>query len=340
MPSSSLETIFGAALVGIVLAAVVYGIFCCQVYTYFGKYPRDKLWMKGLVLGLWIVLSLQVATNIHGIYVYLIADFGELNKLQSVTWDWLLYIIYTSVVSTAVQMFFARRVFLLTPHLVLRWVLTGVIVTLSLVQLAFGIVVMAECYKFKIFLDFTKISWGADVWLGCSSACDILIAVSMCFFLSSYRTGIRRTDKLINMLMAYAIQTGAVTSITEIICLATFTVGGYHFGHVLVIYPIAGLYTTSLLANLHSRQSNSPDASMNVIEFSSQSGGRTLPSTGMRVERTIKFAPSTSTTVPYLEHDPGTRQSMEKPIDSNVLNITLPEGPAHSASTSLAEGAV
>jgi len=58
--------------------------------------------------------------------------------------------------------------------------------------------------------------------------------------------------------MAYSIQTGGATSVTEIICLVTATTTGFHFGHILVVFPLAGLYCISFLANLHARTPNAP----------------------------------------------------------------------------------
>ncbi|KAH9949721.1 hypothetical protein B0H21DRAFT_87468 [Amylocystis lapponica] len=314
MAASSLDTIFGAALVGIILSAVLYGIFNSQFYTYFGKYPKDTIWSKSVVVALWIVLSFQLSTNIHMIYVYLIKDFGQLNKLKYATWDWLLYVLCTSISAAGVQCFFARRVFLLTRQPIVKYLLTGVILSLSIVELVVGIYIMAQCYKIKIFLDFRQVTWGVDVWLGCGSACDILIALSMCYFLHTSRTGIRRTDRMINKLMAYAIQTGAATSITEIICLATFTGGGFHFGHILLVFPLSGLYSTSLMANLHARRPTNGSANMSIVELNSD--GQTLPGGGMRVEQTIKFAASAPTTNTYLTDNPGSMKSFTKPFDS------------------------
>ena len=34
--------------------------------------------------------------------------------------------------------------------------------------------------------------WAVDVWLGCGSACDIIIAATMCYLLHTSRTGVKR----------------------------------------------------------------------------------------------------------------------------------------------------
>ncbi|KAH9922933.1 uncharacterized protein B0H18DRAFT_497856 [Fomitopsis serialis] len=305
--ASSLDTIFGSALVGIMIAAMVYGILVSQLFVYFRRFPDDPNWMKALVAGLWAVLSFLLATNIHMIYVYLIKDWGNTQKLAYATWDWLLYVACTSVASTGVQMFFARRIFILSRHWIFRWVTSGIVVILSLIQFVVGFYAMAECYRLKKFLTFSKVTWAVDVWLGCGSACDILIACVMCYLLHTSRTGVKRTNKLINKLMAYAVQTGAITSIVEIICLASFTGDGFHYGHIMVVFPLGGLYATSLLANLLARQSVSTNnGGRNLFELSS--GAR--PSNQAVVESTIKFSPSPFATTTTVIHD-----DTGKPID-------------------------
>ncbi|KAF8647315.1 hypothetical protein AX16_006777 [Volvariella volvacea WC 439] len=207
-----LNNVFGEALIGIILAAALYGIYTAQVWSYYNKYSKDNVWLKSLVGGLWVMLTAQFAINIHMIYVYLIRYFGDRNRLTIATWDFLIYLVFVSVAAIIVQGYFARRLFLFARHRAFRWLFLVVVATLSLVQFVFGIV-------------------------------TIILA----------------TDKIINKLMMYSIQTGAITSITEIFCLATFTVGQFHHGHILVIFPLSALYTTSFLANLHARKPNSPE---------------------------------------------------------------------------------
>ncbi|EPT00258.1 hypothetical protein FOMPIDRAFT_1023856 [Fomitopsis schrenkii] len=309
--ASPLDTIFGSALIGIILAAMVFGIFTSQLYVYFRRFGDDPRWMKALVLALWANLAFLLATNIHMIYVYLIKDWGHTDKLAYASWDWLLYVGCTSIASTGVQMFFARRIFILSRNVVVRWATASIVVVLSLIGLVVGFYAMAACYRLKKFLNFTKVTWAVDVWLGCGSACDIIIALTMCYLLHTSRTGIKRTDKLINKLMAYAIQTGAVTSIVEIICLASYTEEGFHFGHIMVVFPLGGLYATSLLANLLARQAVTQSGSgRNVFELSSGTRGASTQGV-VTIGSSIKFSPTTAfTTTTTIVHD-----DSGKPID-------------------------
>ncbi|KIK67740.1 hypothetical protein GYMLUDRAFT_36501 [Collybiopsis luxurians FD-317 M1] len=262
MAPSSISSVFGSGLIGIVLAATLFGLYSAQVYSYFNYYAKDRLWMKLLVVGIWVVLALQYSLNLHAIYTYLIDDFGLDPKLAVASWDWLSYVLLTSVTSICVQLFFARRLFHLLHNKFAKWSLLVVITTLSLIGFIFGCYMTARTIKMKLFSSFTAVTWGIDLWLGANVACDICITLGMVYALHTSRTGIRSTDRLINKLMAYSIQTGAVTSFTEVFCLATYTAAGFHFGHILVVFPLSGLYATSFLANLHARIPNTPGLTM------------------------------------------------------------------------------
>jgi hypothetical protein len=98
-----------------------------------------------------------------------------------------------------------------------------------------------DSFRLQFFQKYVEFTWGVDMWLGTASAADIVIASSMCVLLHSSRTGIKRfvsclllmcfhkltelrhfrTDRLINKLMMYSLETGALTTVVEILSMAT-----------------------------------------------------------------------------------------------------------------------
>lgn len=214
--------------------------------------------MKSLVYFLWVVLAAQYAVNIHSIYAYLIQDFDQPALLGRADGDFLAYAIFDSICAVLVQGFFAWRLYLIIRNPVLKWICVIPVVALSWLGLVSGLYLYARGFGVELFSKFRTLTWLSDLWLGSNVACDIIITVCMCITLHKSRTGIKKTDLLINKLIAYSIQTGAVTSFVEIFCLATATTSGFHFGHILVIFPLAALYCISFLTNLHARVPNAP----------------------------------------------------------------------------------
>ncbi|KAF8336950.1 uncharacterized protein EI90DRAFT_89449 [Cantharellus anzutake] len=90
-------------------------------------------------------------------------------------------------------------------------------------------------------------------WQTLEAMADLIIAFSMSYYLQNRRTGFRRTDTVIRKLIVYAINTGLVTSVLALVVMFAFAFYGFHFVHMLFILPLGGVYTVSLLANLHSR---------------------------------------------------------------------------------------
>jgi len=269
----SLQPIIGAGLLGILLSAPLFGIYSVQSYHYFMKYPKDEIWMKFLVYFLWVALAVQYAFNIHSIYAYVIQDFGHPQLLSEPRADFITFAVIDSVCAVFVQGFFAWRLYIFIKHPILKWICAIPIVALSWLGLVSGLLLYSKGISLSLFSQLVSLTWLTDLWLGANVACDVVITFSMCITLHRSRTGIKKTDRLINKLIAYSIQTGAVTSFVEIFCLITATTTGFHFGHILVIYPLAGLYCISFLANLHARAPNATitDDGIHSISFNSNS---------------------------------------------------------------------
>ncbi|KIJ40055.1 hypothetical protein M422DRAFT_257125 [Sphaerobolus stellatus SS14] len=88
-----------------------------------------------------------------------------------------------------------------------------------------------------------------------AAACDILISISLCYVLHSHRSGIKRTDSLINRMMIYAINRGIATSICALlgVILYCFVSGTYYF--LIPLLATTHLYVISAVSILTLRES-------------------------------------------------------------------------------------
>ncbi|KAF8338047.1 uncharacterized protein EI90DRAFT_3041414, partial [Cantharellus anzutake] len=76
----------------------------------------------------------------------------------------------------------------------------------------------------------------------------------MIVLLHRRRTGFPRTDRAIKILIRYAVHTGAITSVIALTILISYLwYDGYHFLTMSFVVPWGGVYTITLLANLHAR---------------------------------------------------------------------------------------
>ncbi|KAI0038595.1 hypothetical protein FA95DRAFT_1613256 [Auriscalpium vulgare] len=68
----------GAAFIGVVLSAVIYGITWMQIYMYYTEYGvRDSRFMRSFVAVLMILDTLHLAFIIHGTYHAAVTNFGD-----------------------------------------------------------------------------------------------------------------------------------------------------------------------------------------------------------------------------------------------------------------------
>jgi len=86
---------------------------------------------------------------------------------------------------------------------------------------------------------------------------DILIAGSMLIHLGSLRTEFPQTKRALNLLVMYTVNTGLVTSLLALGDLSAYTLytGGISFAYLFITPSLGGVYTGTLLANLHARAS-------------------------------------------------------------------------------------
>ncbi|KAJ8094417.1 hypothetical protein PM082_010851 [Marasmius tenuissimus] len=259
-----MDEIFGATLVGAVVTAWLLGLICILSFQYYTKYPRDPLITKILVGFLWFVQALNTAVVTALIYYYLVTSYNTPQNLASATWAWSTFIVLETITASCVQLFYAQRVLGLSRS----YVITGIIVILSVGQLAFGLGTSGVTIRIKFFDKFIPWTWISLSWLSCSAACDIVITATQVFYLVRNRSNVPQTRRMVAKLMLSIIATGALTTIVAILEVFTFAFLGFNFVHVFLSYPNGSVYVISLLANLHIRKSARNDNS-NIISMES-----------------------------------------------------------------------
>ncbi|PPQ96110.1 hypothetical protein CVT26_004744 [Gymnopilus dilepis] len=253
---SLLDTLIGAALIGIIMNAWLVGLVCTQAYRYYVQFPKDRT-----------VLKLLVAWTV----------------------EWSLYLGLISIAASGVQVFYACRIFILSnrnywvPAIILLFSFGGLGICMASMILAFT--------SFKVFFHLARLSWLITTWLCLEGACDVLIAGFQVYYLHRLRRSTSqavvesttRTSRLIDILILYFISTCLLTSILVIVELVLFAVLSFNYAHVLLSYQMGALHALSFLANLHARPpskaENRVDDTLefigpdNTLQFSSE--GRT-----------------------------------------------------------------
>jgi len=254
MPSViPLGSLLGAALLGTIISAVIYGITCLQTHLYYTKYTgNDGRAMKFVVALVWVLDSFHLALITIMVYHYTVTNWGDLLVLARTTWSLGLNIMIGNILTSIVQCFYARQIWRLSGK---NWALTGTIVLLSLIQLGFGTAFIVHGFQTQFFAaDESKANKSVAVAaLSGDISCDIVITVSMCYYLHKSRTGFKGTDTIINMLITYAIRTCLLTTICIASSLITFIVLTNTMIHSAFYFIACRLYVNSFLSTLNAR---------------------------------------------------------------------------------------
>ncbi|KAI1794849.1 histone acetylation protein-domain-containing protein [Ganoderma leucocontextum] len=159
-----IDSTFGAALVGLIVSACLFGITLLQTVSYFRNYPNDKFYIKSLVS-----VTLKM---------YLVTNFGNIDNLDRTTWSMALQTDCNGLIGIIVEVY--------VRALSKNWIVTGIIVVLACLHFGLGVGENLSCAYF--------ISWVTCLGLGSAAVADVLIAASMCYYLYKKRTGLKSVN--------------------------------------------------------------------------------------------------------------------------------------------------
>ncbi|KAI0755251.1 histone acetylation protein-domain-containing protein [Daedaleopsis nitida] len=267
-----IDETFGAALVGLVVGACLYGVTLLQTYGLSSTIPAETIVLNGarnyandaksikaLVVILTVLDTLHLILCTKAIYWYLVSNFGDVDNLDVTSWSMALQTDCNGLIGLIVETFFARRVWMMSRN----WLITGIIVVLACLHFASDGSVLASAnfaglgvvFTVESFSKFGRLTWVTSVGLGSAAVSDILIAIAMCYYLYTKRTGLRRTDSVVTTLMVYSINSGLTTSIIASICVVTFAAMPTNFIWLSFFWIMGKCYVNSFLALLNSRES-------------------------------------------------------------------------------------
>ncbi|EMD40123.1 hypothetical protein CERSUDRAFT_81422 [Gelatoporia subvermispora B] len=336
--STQLDSTYGAALVGLVVGAILYGITLLQTYEYFKRYPHDTTFVKSLVLLLWLLDTLHVYLCTRTIYWYLVTNFSNFDNLDDITWSMALQTDCNGLIGLIVEWYFARRVWYMSQN----WLITGVIVVLACLHFSLGVVFTVFSFTLGHFSRFGTLTWVTCVGLGAAAAADVLIAAAMCWSLYKKRTGIARTDSVVTTLMIYSINTGLLTSILALVSVITFATMPVNFVWLSFFWIMGKCYVNSFLALLNSRENLREKASRVAVGMSRLRTGRSVPSmqargSGLTRKPSEALAVTIETVTEYREDYPDTPYNSHTQDDWSVDRSSL-SGADFSVSVPISSG--
>ncbi|KAF7356176.1 hypothetical protein MVEN_00948600 [Mycena venus] len=245
--------LLGPWLIGLVMSSIVFGITCLQVYLYYTKFSsRDPIFLKSFVAVLMCLDIVHVTLLTMSYYGATIDNFGDFQQLVIAPWTLQSQILVGVFLSTLVQWFYAYRIWTLANKSI--W-MPGLIIICSLSQLSFAIAYMVKALKFPAFKDSNVVLPYSTSALSFETACNILISGSMVYLLARNRVGFTKTNRAVNSLIAYMLNSGLLIMIFAISCLATFITSTTTMVYGMFFFIDVRLYGCSFMSILNSRDS-------------------------------------------------------------------------------------
>ncbi|GAW05618.1 hypothetical protein LENED_007486 [Lentinula edodes] len=234
--SSPIDETFGAAYIGIVVAALLLGRWLDPA--------RSRVLVFDFVHQVLIT---------HTGYTYLITFWQQPAKLRIVIWSLLAEVLFNGLTGFCVQCFLTYRIWKLSGTKV--WL---TVVVISLVFAEFACVIAFAVIAFLRVKTFEQLSAelkGLSVTVNALAVVgDLFIAGILTLLLQRSKTGFRKSDTMINKLTIFAVNTGALTSLCAVASLISIIAAPNTFIYISFFFSMGRLYTNSLLATLNARK--------------------------------------------------------------------------------------
>ncbi|KAI0729747.1 hypothetical protein C8Q72DRAFT_299977 [Fomitopsis betulina] len=250
-PSPTISNILGPVSIGIILSSIVYGINCLQMYLYYTRHSKDGdgAFLKAYVALLILADTTHVVLLVMAYYHYTVTCFGDRNAFEVGYRPLLAEVFVGNIVILMVQHFYAVRIYNICGKRVLPFVIS----VLSTAQAAVAIAFMIKGFQIHLFILANSLIPYTEAGLACDIVCDALIAATLIYYLKARRTVFPGTNRTINRLVAYALNTCLFTTILSLVTLIMIPFFSETMIYSVLYFVLVRLYTCTLLSTLNSR---------------------------------------------------------------------------------------
>jgi hypothetical protein len=276
----------GAVEIGVMISNFLFGLATVQTFSYYKKFPKDPWQMKSFVGVLWILELAHSMLTSHTIYWTTVIEYGNTKALNLIPGSLIGAVVLSGIIGPAIQAFFAHRVRRLSH----KWIIPVVCWFLCVIR-SISLIAVAVTSYYSPTLKFFKetYQWLLATSLAVSTAVDVLIAASLCYYLWHQRdTKFARTRRVVDQLIKWSIQTGLLTSIATVVMLILFVAVANH-AWLSMFCVISKLFSNSLMASLNARAKLRNFDDKVGVERSSTAPGRSLNVT-VEMSRVVLWA--------------------------------------------------
>ncbi|KAJ7791337.1 hypothetical protein B0H14DRAFT_3890663 [Mycena olivaceomarginata] len=250
------HTTIGAFLIGVLVSYVLVGVATTQTYIYYGRFPDDSPRLKALVAFVWVCEIIHGLCLGHGLYVYTIIDYWHPDRILGGPYPRSIdtAVFFCGLISACVQAFFGFRIYAFSRKLyipIMIWIMAFLRLLAGFGNLILELRMASLVDVHKHWLWLPEFAWSISV------ATDLTITATLVFHLHQQRKEVNespRTAALVDKLILWTIETGALTSLTSIVALTCFITMRHNLIFLAFFALEAQMFSNSLLASLNSRE--------------------------------------------------------------------------------------
>ncbi|KAI0714615.1 hypothetical protein C8Q76DRAFT_727410 [Earliella scabrosa] len=253
-PQIPAHNTLGAWLLGVAGSLLLNGMIFHQTFRYFRLFPNDRAVLRAWVIVVVVLETFTTILTLHTAYFYLVSKYWEPEYffISPTVWSINLLPIPATIAALASQSFFARRVWMISPKFRLLIAVAVILISGNVVCFT---VLAVKMFEAPSILGWLKFSWLASVGSSIQMAGDMMITATLIYVLRQSRTGINKTDSMLDLLVMYAVSTGLITCIVHILNVAFSIAYPDNFIYAALSCILTKLYANTFLVALNTRRS-------------------------------------------------------------------------------------
>ncbi|KAI0787784.1 hypothetical protein C8Q74DRAFT_1366604 [Fomes fomentarius] len=248
--SAFLDMTIGVIMVGMIVTSSLYGGVIAQAIWYFRHYARDRTlirWMVGVVCGL---DTLSLAFYAASMWQDLVRKELLSSNSAAIPWTSNAQIVCNACAILLIQSFYMFRIWSLSKNNIV----VAILMTFVAGDFAFGLLLFVKSIQTKSIEQFADLTPFDIALSSLTAVTDVVLSGTLVTLLARSRTGNTGSNRLINRLLLYTINTGLLTSFCSVVSLITVIVFPNTSVYVMFYYIGSRMYTVSLLSTLNARQ--------------------------------------------------------------------------------------
>lgn len=244
----------GAIVIGLAGASLIGGVSTLQTYLYYHRFPYDKTFTKISAGCLCILDIFQLILMLHGVYYYVVINFGNTVGLNNIVWSFKLLVPMNVIIGCTVQALYLYRVYILGSYHE-KWafrILAGCIFVF-ITTLIFAIILISKTFATKDYTSTGSFSWALTGSLGAATVSDIALAAAMCYYLRKSKSENAHLNSRLSAMVQYTVSSGLLTGACSLVALLTRVRESQTLVYAAITNALPKLYVTSYLAMINSR---------------------------------------------------------------------------------------